>query len=155
MGIWLKHNVVTTVKAPLDNVWKTWSDLDSMPLWMSWIESVKTLDQNTSTLPDLTEWTLAANGFRFKWKAQITERIEKQKLKWESIGGLPTKGSVIFSEDNPELTLVNLSVTYELPKMIARIMEENILGKMVTNELQANIDRFRDLVEKNYKNNYK
>ena len=155
MGIWLKHNVVTTVKAPLDNVWKTWSDLDSMPLWMSWIESVKTIDQNTSTLPDLTEWTLAANGFRFKWKAQITERIEKQKLKWESIGGLPTKGSVIFSEDNQELTLVNLSVTYELPKMIARIMEENILGKMVTNELQANIDRFRDLVEKNYKNNYK
>ena len=155
MGIWLKHNVVTTVKAPLDNVWKTWSDLDSMPLWMSWIESVKTLDQNTSTLPDLTEWTLAANGFRFKWKAQITERIEKQKLKWESIGGLPTKGSVVFSEDNQELTLVNLSVTYELPKMIARIMEENILGKMVTNELQANIDRFRDLVEKNYKNNYK
>ena len=34
--------------------------------------------------------------------------------------------------------------------MIARFMEENILGKMVTNELQANIDRFRDLVEKNY-----
>jgi uncharacterized membrane protein len=36
--------------------------------------------------------------------------------------------------------------------MIARFMEEKILGKMVTNELQANIDRFRDLVEKNYKN---
>ena len=35
--------------------------------------------------------------------------------------------------------------------MIARFMEEKILGKMVTNELQANIDRFRDLVEKNYK----
>ena len=30
-------------------------------------------------------------------------------------------------------------------------MEENILGKMVTNELQANIDRFKNLVEKNYK----
>ena len=153
MGIWLKHNVITTVKAPLDNVWKTWSDLDSMPLWMSWIESVKTIDQNTSTLPDLTEWTLAANGFKFKWKAQITERIDMQKLKWESIGGLPTKGSVIFSEDNYKNTSVDLSVTYELPKMIARLMEENILGKMVTKELQANIDRFRDLVENNYKKN--
>ena len=152
MGIWLKHNVTTTVKAPLDNVWHTWSDMDSMPLWMSWIESVKTIDQNTSTLPDLTEWTLAANGFKFKWKAQITERIDKQKLKWESIGGLPTKGSVVFSEDNSNQTIVNLSVTYELPKMIARFMEENILGKMVTNELQANIDRFKDLVENNYNN---
>ena len=150
MGIWLKHDVITTVNAPLENVWYTWSDLDSMPLWMSWIESVKTIDQETSTLPDLTEWTLAANGFRFKWKAQITERIERQKLKWESIGGLPTKGSVIFITENPNSTSVNLSVTYELPKMIARLMEENILGKMVTNELQANIDRFKNLVEKNY-----
>ena len=96
MGTWLKHEVITIVNAPLDNVWNTWSDLDSMCLWMSWIESVKTVDQETSTLPDLTEWTLAANGFKFKWKAQITERIEKNKLKWKSIGGLPTQGSVIF-----------------------------------------------------------
>jgi len=57
---------------------------------------------------------------------------------------------VIFSSENSNLTSVNLSVTYELPKMIARLMEENILGKMVTNELQANIDRFKKLVEKNY-----
>ena len=62
MGIWLKHDVITKVNAPLESVWHTWSDLDSMPLWMSWIESVKTIDQQTSTLPDLTEWTLAANG---------------------------------------------------------------------------------------------
>ena len=73
MGTWLKHDVITVVNAPLENVWDTWSDLDSMSLWMSWIESVKTVDEETNTLPDLTEWTLAANGFRFKWKAQITE----------------------------------------------------------------------------------
>ena len=151
MGTWLKHEVITIVNAPLDNVWNTWSDLDSMSLWMSWIESVKTVDQETSTLPDLTEWTLAANGFKFKWKAQITERIEKNKLQWKSIGGLPTQGSVIFESKGDLSTSVKLAVTYELPKMIARFMEEKILGKMVTNELQANIDRFRDLVEKNYK----
>jgi len=33
-------------------------------------------------------------------------------------------------------------------------MEENILGKMVTKELQNNIDRFKDLVEKNYAKNF-
>ena len=152
MGTWLKHEVITNVNAPLENVWEAWSDLDSMPLWMTWIESVKTVDQKTSTLPDLTEWTLSANGFKFKWKAQITERIEKQKLQWKSIGGLPTKGSVTFNKNNSQSTQVILSVTYELPKMIARFMEEKILGKMVTTELQVNIDRFRDLVEKNYNN---
>ena len=34
---------------------------------------------------------------------------------------------------------------------VKKFWQEKILGKLVTNELQANIDRFRDLVEKNYK----
>ena len=49
MGTWLKHDVKTVVNAPLENVWDTWSDLDSMSLWMSWIESVKTVDEETNT----------------------------------------------------------------------------------------------------------
>jgi len=150
MGRWLKHTVTSNIKAPAEQVWKVWSDLDAMPLWMIWIESVKTIDEETSTLPDLTEWTLAANGFRFKWKARIIERIDAQKLQWESVGGLPTKGSVRFYQEEERLTTVKLSVTYELPKILASLMEANILGGMVTNELQANIDRFRDLVQSGY-----
>ena len=122
-----------------------------MSLWMTWIESVKTIDDDTNTLPDLTEWTLAANGFRFKWKAKINERIEKQKLEWTSIGGLPTKGCVRFFEDKDDLTVVKLIISYELPKALARFMKEDILGKLVTNELQKNIDNFKQLVESRYK----
>ena len=147
MGSWLEHTVTSEINAPVSEVWKMWSDLDSMPLWMTWIESVKTIDQETKTLPDLTEWTLAANGFRFKWQAKINERIEAQKLEWESIGGLPTKGSVRFYEKENNQTNVKLTISYELPKILARLMQENILGKMVNNELQNNLDRFKNLVE--------
>ena len=150
MGKWLEHSVTSNINAPIEEVWKVWSDLDSMPLWMTWIESVKTIDEETKTLPDLTEWTLAANGFRFKWKAKINERIEAQKLKWESIGGLPTKGCVRFYEEKNNLTIVKLTISYELPKVLANLMKENILGGMVTKELQTNIDRFRMLVEEKY-----
>ncbi len=150
MGRWLNHTVTTEIKAPVERVWAIWSDLEAMPLWMSWIESVKTIDQSATTLPDLTEWTLAANGFRFKWKAQINERIEAQKLKWESVGGLPTKGCVRFYCEDEKHTVVKLNIEYELPKVLAPLMEPSILGGMVTNELQANLDRFRDLVESNY-----
>ena len=148
MGKWLDHTVISEIQAPVDLVWEFWSDLDSMPLWMTWIESVKTIDKDTSILPDLTEWTLAANGFRFKWQAKITERIEAEKLQWESVGGLPTKGFVYFENISSEKTTVKLTISYELPKVLARLMAENILGKMVTNELQTNIDRFKILVEK-------
>ncbi len=153
MGRWLEHTVTCDIKAPVSQVWGVWNDLDSMPLWMSWIESVKTVEQSTSTLPDLTEWTLAANGFRFKWQAQINERVDAEKLKWESIGGLPTKGSVHFFSEEDNRTLVELSVTYELPKMIAPLMEPNVLGGMVTKELQSNLDRFKTLVEERYNQN--
>jgi uncharacterized membrane protein len=42
---------------------------------------------------------------------------------------------------------VKLTVSYELPGVLAPLMEPSILGGIVTKELQANLDRFRDLVE--------
>ena len=150
MGRWLEHTVISNIHAPVEQVWKVWSDLEAMPRWMSWIESVKTIEEETTTLPDLTEWTLAANGFRFKWQARISERIDAQKLQWESVGGLPTKGAVRFYTEELNRTVVKLTVSYELPKVLAPLMEANILGGMVNKELQGNLDRFRDLVESGY-----
>ena len=150
MGRWLEHTVNCEIQASVSEVWEVWSDLEAMPLWMSWIESVKTIDETTTTLPDLTEWTLAANGFRFKWKAKICERVEAQKLKWESVGGLPTKGCVRFYPEENKTT-VKLVISYELPMVLAPLMEANLLGGMVTHELQENINRFKELVESGYK----
>jgi uncharacterized membrane protein len=112
---------------------------------MRWIEAVETLDD-----PDLTDWTLAAQGFRFHWKARITQRVEAQQLHWESVGGLPTKGAVRFYPGAADRTAVKLSVSYELPGILAPLMEPTILGGIVNKELQANLDRFRDLVESGY-----
>jgi len=143
MGRWLDHTVTTEIQAPVDRVWAVWSDLEAMPRWMRWIESVVTLPGE----PDLTDWTLAAQGFRFHWKARITQRVEAQQLHWQSVGGLPTKGAVRFYALSPLQTAVKLSVSYELPAALAPLMEPTMLGGIVTKELQANLDRFRDLVE--------
>jgi len=144
MGRWLEHSVTTVIQAPVERVWEVWSDLEAMPRWMRWIESVIGVEGD----PDLTDWTLAAQGFRFHWKARITRRVEAQQLHWESVGGLPTKGAVRFYSEGPERTAVKLSVSYELPAVLAPLMEPTIMGGIVTRELQANLDRFRDLVER-------
>jgi uncharacterized membrane protein len=143
MGRWLEHSVTTDINAPAERVWEVWSDLEAMPKWMRWIESVVTEPND----PDLTDWTLAAQGFRFHWKARITQRVEAQQLHWQSVGGLPTRGSVRFYPQEGGRTAVKLSVSYELPGILAPLMEPSILGGIVTKELQANLDRFRDLVE--------
>jgi uncharacterized membrane protein len=138
----LEHSVTTEIQAPVERVWEVWSDLEAMPRWMRWIESVVTLDD-----PDLTDWTLAAQGFRFHWKARITSRVEAQQLHWESVGGLPTRGAVRFYPQGPDCTIVRLSVSYELPGVLAPLMDASIMGGIVVKELQANLDRFRDVVE--------
>jgi len=143
MGRWLEHSVTTEIEASVEKVWAVWSDLEAMPRWMRWIDSVVTLDD-----PDLTEWTLVAQGFRFQWKARITRRVEAQQLHWESVGGLPTRGAVRFYPLGPDRTAVKLTVSYELPGVVAPLMEPGIMGGIVNRELQANLDRFRDLVEK-------
>jgi len=142
MGHWLEHTVTVDIAAPVEQVWEVWSDLESMPLWMRWIESVVTLDD-----PDLTEWTLVAQGFRFQWQARITERVDRQQLHWQSVGGLPTRGAVRFYPQGPDRTAVKLTVAYELPAMVAPLMDAGLLGGLVTKELQANLDRFKTLVE--------
>jgi uncharacterized membrane protein len=144
MGRWLEHSVTAVIEAPVERVWEVWSDLEAMPRWMRWIESVIGVEGD----PDLTDWTLAAQGFRFHWKARITRRVEAQQLHWESVGGLPTKGAVRFYSEGPKRTAVKLSVSYELPAVLAPLMEPTIMGGIVTRELQANLDRFKELVER-------
>ena len=142
MGRWLDNRVTTEIDAPVSQVWAVWSDLEAMPRWMRWIEAVK---QDPSDA-DLTEWTLAARGFRFQWLARITRRVPEQQLHWESVGGLPTRGAVRFYPLGDDRTAVRLTVSYELPAVLAPIMEPTMMGSIVTRELQANLDRFRDLV---------
>jgi len=60
---WLEHSVQVEVDAPIDLVWALWSDLEQMPQWMKWIESVKILEEE----PELSRWKLASGGLEFTW----------------------------------------------------------------------------------------
>ena len=142
MAHWLEHSVVVDVAAPLEQVWGVWSDLTAMPRWMRWIESVRELED-----PLLTEWTLVARGFRFTWKARTTRKVERQQLHWESVAGLPTKGAVRFYGTSSNSTTVKLSIGYALPPILAPLMRASLLRGVVDKELQANLERFKELVE--------
>ncbi len=69
-------------------------------------------------------------------------------MEWKSVGGLPTKGSALFHSEERDKTVVELKISYELPKVLANLMKENMIGGMVTKELQKNLDGFKELVEK-------
>lgn len=139
MPEWLEHSVQVEVPAPVDQVWELWSDLEQMPRWMKWIESVKVLEDN----PELSRWHLNTGGLQFDWHSRILKKVPNQIIQWESVDGLPNQGAIRFY-DRHTSTIVKLSVAYAFPGILGKIMDSLFLGRAVESTLQANMERFRD-----------
>jgi uncharacterized membrane protein len=138
MADWLEHSAQVELPVSVDAVWQLWSDLEQMPNWMKWIESVKVLDDQ----PELSRWKLASGSFEFTWLSRILKAIPNQIIQWESVDGLPNKGAIRFYDRKEEGSIVRLTVGYKVP-MVLRWMDGLFLGQVVESTLQADMDRFR------------
>ncbi|WP_416674740.1 SRPBCC family protein [Egbenema bharatensis] len=139
MTDWLEHTVQVEVETPIELVWSLWSDLEQMPRWMKWIDSVKVLEDN----PDLSRWKLASGGFEFSWLSRITKLVTHQIIQWESVDGLPNRGAIRFY-DRGEHSIVKLTVAYAIPGILGKLMDNLFLGRIVESTIQADLNRFRE-----------
>lgn len=138
MTNWLEHTVQVEVDAPMDLVWNLWSDLEQMPRWMKWIDSVKVLVDD----PDLSRWKLASGTFEFTWLSRIVKLEKHQIIQWESVDGLPNRGAVRFY-DRHEGSIVKLTIAYAIPGILGPLMDNLFLGQIVESTIQADLDRFK------------
>ncbi|MEP0856791.1 SRPBCC family protein [Trichocoleus sp. DQ-U1] len=139
MAEWLEHSVQVEVPVPIDEVWNLWSDLEQMPRWMKWIDSVTVLDND----PNLSRWKLATGGLEFTWLARIVKKAPNQIIQWESVDGLPNRGAIRFY-DRHGSSIVKLTVAYGIPGWLGRLMDNLFLGRVVESTIQADLDRFRE-----------
>jgi uncharacterized membrane protein len=139
MSDWLEHTVQVEVDVPIQVVWSLWSDLEQMPRWMKWIDSVKVQADN----PDLSRWKLASGGFEFSWLSRITKLITHQIIQWESVDGLPNRGAIRFY-DRGGSSIVKLTVAYAIPGILGKLMDNLFLGRIVESTIQADLNRFKE-----------
>ncbi len=139
MAYWLEHTVQIEVAVPIETVWSLWSDLEQMPRWMKWIDSVKVNPEN----PDLSRWKLASGGFEFSWQSRITKLVQQQIIQWESVDGLPNRGAIRFY-DRGDHSIVKLTVAYAIPDILGRVIDNGLLNRIVESTLYADMERFRD-----------
>ena len=139
MADWLEHTVQVEVEVPIEHAWSLWSDLEQMPQWMKWIDSVEVLADN----PELSRWQLASGAFKFSWLSRIVNLVPEQIIQWESVDGLPNKGAIRFYDRHGNASIVKLSVAYAIPGILGKIMDDLFLGKIVESTIQADMDRFR------------
>ncbi|MEO0488679.1 MAG: SRPBCC family protein [Cyanobacteria bacterium P01_A01_bin.123] len=140
MADWLEHSVLVDVEAPVELLWGLWSDLEQMPRWMKWIDSVQVLADQ----PDLSRWKLASGGFEFTWLSRITNLVPQQIIQWESVDGLPNRGAIRFYDRKEAGGAVKLTVAYAIPGPLGRLMDNLFLGGIVESSLKADMNRFRD-----------
>ncbi|NEO37199.1 MAG: hypothetical protein F6J90_13075 [Moorea sp. SIOASIH] len=139
MSDWLEHSVQVEVEVPIELAWELWSDLEQMPRWMKWIDSVQVLEDD----PDLSRWKLASMGFEFSWLSRILKLVPHQIIQWESVDGLPNRGAVRFY-DRKDSSIVKLTIAYGIPGILGQLMDNLFLGNLVESTIQEDLERFRD-----------
>ncbi|EAW35007.1 SRPBCC family protein [Lyngbya sp. PCC 8106] len=139
MADWLEHSVQVEVPIPIELAWSLWSDLEQMPRWMKWIDSVKILEDN----PELSRWKLAAGRFEFSWLSRILKQVPYQVIQWESVDGLPNQGAIRFY-DRHGSSIVKLTFSYAIPGILGKLMDNLFLGRVVESTIQEDLERFRD-----------
>ena len=139
MPDWLEHSVQVEVEAPIELVWQLWADVEQMPRWMKWIESVKIIEDN----PELSRWKLNTGGLQFSWLSRIFKMVPHQVIEWESVDGLPNRGAIRFY-DRKDTSIVKLTVAYAIPGILGKIMDNLFLGRVVESSLRVDLERFRE-----------
>ena len=140
MSDWLEHSEQVEVPVSIQTAWDLWSDLELMPQWMNWIDSVEILKDK----PELSKWTLSGGGLTFTWLSRILKETPNQIIQWESVDGLPNRGAIRFYDRKQDTSVVKLTVAYKIPGVVGEFMDNLFLGNGVESNLRSDLQRFRE-----------
>lgn len=97
------------VPAPVDEVYRRWSDFTRFPEFMSNVEEVRKTGNNTY------HWVARIFGIKEEWDAEVTDREPDRRLSWQSTSGAQNSGTVTFRALPDDKTEVSLRLEYTPP----------------------------------------
>ncbi|KAK7269571.1 hypothetical protein RIF29_22303 [Crotalaria pallida] len=149
---WQDCTVKREIDVPVSVAYTCYLDREAIPNWMPFISSVKILPDK----PDLSRWSLKYKAFgrdiEFAWLARniigifyscyipFLQPIPNQKIHWRSLEGLPNKGAVRFFPKGPSSCVVELTVSYEVPQILAPVA--SALKPFLEGLLERGLERF-------------
>mmetsp|Transcript_10411 Transcript_10411/g.28780 ORF Transcript_10411/g.28780 Transcript_10411/m.28780 type:complete len:306 (+) Transcript_10411:44-961(+) len=123
----------------------SFSNLEHQPSWSPWLRAVEyTSADRTETIWKMKRFL----GVSYSWNA-ITRQLERPNIiEWESTKGLKNYGRVDFTEVSENETLMKLSLSFVVPRVVSKLVGKNnriakfVKVKMVGKSLKL----FRDIV---------
>lgn len=134
-----------TINRPPGELYREWRQLENLPRFMKYLDSVRQLDNRRS------EWTARGPlGRTLTWVAEIIDEQEGRYLVWRSLPGSPveTSGSVEFREAPGERgTELIVAMHYSaIGKHIGETLAD-LLGAVPERLLREQVRGFKQLME--------
>ncbi len=132
------------VEAPVEDIFRYWSNFENFPRFMSNIEEVRMTAQDTS------HWRVKGPlGKSVEFDAKTTEMDPNRGIGWNTVeGDVMTSGEIRFEETSPGRTRVEVTMNYANPPGGA-VGEKvaNILSNPERN-LTEDLGNFASIVER-------
>ncbi|MEO8288161.1 MAG: SRPBCC family protein [Chloroflexota bacterium] len=115
-----------TVNAPVDRVYKMWTDFENFPSFMDHVISVK------KTGDDQLHWVAKIGPITKEWDAEVRGLVENRTVTWRSKSGAENAGAVTLAERG-NLTEMHVVIEYE-PTWLETI------GDAITGALEKSVE---------------
>jgi uncharacterized membrane protein len=102
------------IHAPVETVYRLWSDFEQMPTFMKHVVRVRRLGERESG-QDRWRWTVRApHGIEFSFDSVVTERDENRRLAWHTEDGAMMRhaGQVTFHDNGDGSTTADVKLVY-------------------------------------------
>ena len=133
-----------TIYAPVETVFRFWSNYSNFPCFMSHLEEVSDLGGGRS------RWVARGpGGLPVDWYARTIERVENDALAWESEPGsaIQNRGRVRFERQGDYGTRISLHMMYKPPAGLLGHTVASILGVDPKHQIDEDMVRMKSLIE--------
>lgn len=139
---WLQTSASRIIRAPITQVFGCYADLERMPEW----SPVSQVTVDACTLE--STWMLSYAGIDVSWRARVLESQPPSLLRWESVSGARNMGEVRFTALGEDECKMDLTMSYQIPASIARIVESDLVQSFIVRVcLKPTMRRFGDAME--------
>lgn len=135
---------VTVNRSP-EELYDFWRDLENLPRFLPYLESVRALDERRS------HWRAKAPlGLTVEWDSEITEDEPNRRIAWRSLPGasVTTSGEVSFEPTTGDRgTIVRVTLNYDPPGGMIGATFAKLFGKAPEQEIQQALRAFKQIME--------
>ncbi len=126
------------VDAPIDEVYRHWSDLTSFPTFMDDVKSVTKLG------PETYHWKTSVGPLTQEFDAKATF-VPAHSISWRSTTGDDNTGTVNFTAEGPDRTKISVRLEYQPRNVVEKVGAT--LGDIMGSDLEDALEKFKSTIE--------